>query len=190
MGGKHWTIFGLFITISLALAGLGFAAMSTNPPFSMPEWVPSTFFVTAGIMFVLSIVYLFYVSISNKGVDEVKTNSETRNAILKMDKKEQANKIHDKLMTKEKEFWVALEKVPDKDAVENAEVKKAVYNMRYETNRLANLIGRDDFDEFIEALLNIYNRYAMFHFKSGDHSVEMMRNRMTRKIRMYIRKIK
>jgi hypothetical protein len=38
-----------WVVAILTLLGLGFAAMSTNPPFSIPIWIPIAFFVAAGL---------------------------------------------------------------------------------------------------------------------------------------------
>jgi len=66
MSGKQWTIFGILIAISFGLAGLGFAAMSTNPPFTVSTWVPKAFFIAAGIIFVVAIIFLIYSVRKNK----------------------------------------------------------------------------------------------------------------------------
>ena len=60
MSTKQLTIFGLLVGTALALAGLGFGAMSINQPFTTPRWVPIIFFVLAGIILIYSIVYLIY----------------------------------------------------------------------------------------------------------------------------------
>ena len=54
MSANKW---GLVATI-LALVGLGFAAMSTNPPFTVPDWVPYAFFVAAGLVTLWLIILL------------------------------------------------------------------------------------------------------------------------------------
>lgn len=60
MTGKQWTIFGILVAASLGLAALGFAAMSTNPPFTVLGWVPMVFFIAAGIVFIFSLGYMFH----------------------------------------------------------------------------------------------------------------------------------
>jgi hypothetical protein len=60
MNGKQWTVFGILLGAALALAALGFAAMSTNPPFVVATWVPTLFFIASGIVFACSIGYLIY----------------------------------------------------------------------------------------------------------------------------------
>lgn len=41
----------MIITLALTLAVLGFAAMSTSPPFTVPSWLPIAFFTAAfGVM--------------------------------------------------------------------------------------------------------------------------------------------
>jgi hypothetical protein len=60
MNGKQWGIFWGMVSAAGILAGLGFAAMSINPPFTIPEWLPTVFFTSAGCAFLLSIGYLIY----------------------------------------------------------------------------------------------------------------------------------
>lgn len=60
MTGKQWTVLGILLGAVLALAALGFAAMSTNPPFVVATWVPTLFFIASGIVFACSIGYLIY----------------------------------------------------------------------------------------------------------------------------------
>lgn len=64
MNSKQWTVFGILLAATLALVGLGFAAMSTNPPFIVPEWVPVLFFVAGGIVLFISIGYMVYAFIN------------------------------------------------------------------------------------------------------------------------------
>ena len=45
----------------LALLGLGFAAMSTNPSFTVPTWVPYLFFSLAGLVLFWLIAYLCWI---------------------------------------------------------------------------------------------------------------------------------
>jgi hypothetical protein len=54
MTANKW---GLVATI-LALVGLGFAAMSTNPPFTINPWVPTAFFIAAGLTVLWLIILL------------------------------------------------------------------------------------------------------------------------------------
>jgi len=55
---KRWMI----ITLVLTLVVLGFAAMSTSPPFAVPSWLPIVFFVAAfGVM-----VWLFVSLVRSK----------------------------------------------------------------------------------------------------------------------------
>ena len=54
MTANKW---GLVATI-LTLAGLGFAAMSTNPLFAVPSWVPIVFFILAGLTLLWLIILL------------------------------------------------------------------------------------------------------------------------------------
>lgn len=49
----------LLITVPLTLVGLGFAAMSTNPPFVVQDWVPMVFFVAAGLSAMVLGIHLF-----------------------------------------------------------------------------------------------------------------------------------
>lgn len=46
------------IAAMLALVGLGFAAMSTNPPFTVPAWLPTLFFALAALVALALLVYL------------------------------------------------------------------------------------------------------------------------------------
>ena len=57
MNSKQWTIFGIMLGAALALTGLGFAAMSTNPPFTVADWLPLVFFVASGLVFIIAITY-------------------------------------------------------------------------------------------------------------------------------------
>ncbi|MBI3040604.1 MAG: hypothetical protein HYY80_02985, partial [Chloroflexi bacterium] len=65
MSGKQWTIFGILMAVALGLAGLGFAAMSTNPPFAVASWVPIVFFVAAGMIFAYSLSFFTHNMIYN-----------------------------------------------------------------------------------------------------------------------------
>jgi len=104
--------------------------------------------------------------------------------------KAEAIKIYNNLVKIEKEFWTALDKVPDNEnALENAEVKDALFKLQVTTNKLATLVNKREFDEFIEAMLSLYTKYAEFHFDQFNHNVTKLTNREHRKIRMYIRGI-
>jgi len=72
MSANKWAL----LTTALALAGLGFAAMSTNPPFNVPHWVPSAFFVAAGIAFLWLIILLIRGNISKRLKTEATTTPE------------------------------------------------------------------------------------------------------------------
>jgi len=65
MSGRKWTIFSILTAIPLGLAGLGFGAMSINPPFMIQGWVPTIFFISAGILLVTALCYLI-ISMTNK----------------------------------------------------------------------------------------------------------------------------
>lgn len=65
MSGNKWAL----LTTALALAGLGFAAMSTNPPFYIPSWVPIVFFVLAGISFIWLIILFLKGKINKKQIE-------------------------------------------------------------------------------------------------------------------------
>ncbi len=54
MTANKWGLVATF----LALLGLGFAAMSINPPFSIPSYLPAIFFIAAGVVFIWLIVLL------------------------------------------------------------------------------------------------------------------------------------
>lgn len=56
MTKTKWVI--ALITIILAFAGLGFAAMSTSPPFTVPTWIPVMCFILAGIGVLVLICFL------------------------------------------------------------------------------------------------------------------------------------
>ena len=75
MSGRQWTIFGILIAVALGLAGLGFAAMSTNPPFTVPAWLPTTFFVVAGSLFIFSLAHLIFNVANNKKEKRENTQS-------------------------------------------------------------------------------------------------------------------
>lgn len=53
-----WIVLGITVPIILALLGLGFQAMSTNPP--VQAWVPPLFFALAGLVTAALIVYLLW----------------------------------------------------------------------------------------------------------------------------------
>lgn len=73
MTANKW---GLVATI-LALVGLGFAAMSINPPFAIPSWVPSIFFVAAGIT-LLWLIILLRKNKKNKQIEAIKPERELK----------------------------------------------------------------------------------------------------------------
>jgi hypothetical protein len=54
MTANKW---GLVVTV-LTLLGLGFAAMSINQPFTVASWIPSAFFVAAGLVFLWLVISL------------------------------------------------------------------------------------------------------------------------------------
>lgn len=58
---KRWAVLGLGVTLAIGFAGLGFAAMSTNPPFAIPEWLPIVLFILAGISLFATAIYLFII---------------------------------------------------------------------------------------------------------------------------------
>ncbi len=55
-----WKIAVIIISPLLPLIALGFAAMSTNPSFTIPSWVPLLFFVLAGIDILVVGFYLLF----------------------------------------------------------------------------------------------------------------------------------
>jgi hypothetical protein len=55
MTANQWAL----LMVILALLGLGFAAMSTNPSFTIPNWIPTFFFIAAGLMSLWFIVLVF-----------------------------------------------------------------------------------------------------------------------------------
>ena len=54
MSANKWAL----LATTLTLVALGFAAMSTNPSFNIPIWVPYTFFIAAAITFLWLITLL------------------------------------------------------------------------------------------------------------------------------------
>lgn len=60
MTKQKWIVTGIGIPIFLATVGLGFAAMSTNPPFIIPFWLPLLFFILAVFEFIALGVYLLW----------------------------------------------------------------------------------------------------------------------------------
>jgi hypothetical protein len=58
MTTKKWTITGVLIPIALGLAGLGFAAMSANPAYHIPNGLLILLFVLAGVVFIALIFYI------------------------------------------------------------------------------------------------------------------------------------
>ena len=75
MTTKKWKITVAGITVILGLLALGFAAMSTNPPFIVPNWVPTLFFILAGICFVALVTYLI-VTLHHEDREPLDENSE------------------------------------------------------------------------------------------------------------------
>jgi len=70
MTTKKWTIASIAVAAAPGLVGLGFAAMSTNPPFTVPGHIPVVFFVAAGIVVIAAVIYLVAVKKSklNKAI--------------------------------------------------------------------------------------------------------------------------
>jgi hypothetical protein len=66
MSGKQLAISGILLTVALGLAGLGFQAMSTNPLFVMPKRMPIVFFIVAGIILFVALVFIARCILSNK----------------------------------------------------------------------------------------------------------------------------
>jgi hypothetical protein len=66
MSATNWTVVILHVTLILGLLALGFSAMSTNPAFIVPTWVPCLFFIMAGLFLLGLIAYLIYVKVSNR----------------------------------------------------------------------------------------------------------------------------
>lgn len=60
MTKQKWIVLAAVATIIFALVGLGFAAMSTNPPFIVPTWVPILFFILAGLATFALVAYLMW----------------------------------------------------------------------------------------------------------------------------------
>lgn len=60
MTKKNWQTAGWLLGVTLTLIALGFAAMSTNPPFTVPNWVPTVFFALAGLVFLTLIIYMLF----------------------------------------------------------------------------------------------------------------------------------
>lgn len=58
MTKRKWITVAIIVPITLALLGLGFAAMSTNSP--LPNWVPAIFFISAGLLAFSLIIYLLF----------------------------------------------------------------------------------------------------------------------------------
>jgi hypothetical protein len=66
MTTKKWEISSAVIIIVLTLIGLGFAAMSTNPPFQVQEWVPYAFFFAVGILAIGLMFWLIWGFLARK----------------------------------------------------------------------------------------------------------------------------
>lgn len=99
MTGKHWTIFIFLMTTVFVLIGLGFAAMSTNPPFVVSAWVPNAFFIAAAIIFVIAIIFLIYSIKNNKNRKVQNISDSTRQSIRDYRQEfEEKRQILDKLL--------------------------------------------------------------------------------------------
>lgn len=57
---KQKLVTGIAIPVIVALGVFGFAAMSTNPRFTVPTWLPTLFFVLAVLMTVALVFYLMW----------------------------------------------------------------------------------------------------------------------------------
>jgi hypothetical protein len=59
----QWTVLGIAVAAILALVPTGFAAMSTNPPFVVPKWVPKIFFALSIAVASATAFYLWNTSV-------------------------------------------------------------------------------------------------------------------------------
>jgi len=60
MTKQKWVVLLTAGSTILVIVGLGFAAMSTNPPFTVPLWLPTAFFSLAGLMTIALVAYLMW----------------------------------------------------------------------------------------------------------------------------------
>lgn len=60
MTKRKWTVTAFGLTLIVAVASLGFAAMSVNPPYTTPKWLPWALFVLTGTLIIALISYLFF----------------------------------------------------------------------------------------------------------------------------------
>jgi len=60
MTKQKWIVLSVATPVILALVGLGFAAMSTNPPFTVPFWLPTLFFALAGMVTLILVIFLIW----------------------------------------------------------------------------------------------------------------------------------
>lgn len=76
---KRWMLVPTLLTLSLTLIALGFAAMSTNPAFVIPNWLPLVFFIMAGGI----IIWLFVYLVSGRN-DDIKLRKKRREIANKL----------------------------------------------------------------------------------------------------------
>jgi hypothetical protein len=62
MDATHWWVLGTGIAAALAFPALGFASMSTNPPFSIPKWIPKIFFSLTIVVISCEAFYFWSIS--------------------------------------------------------------------------------------------------------------------------------
>ncbi len=60
MTKQKLVVTSIAVPVILALITLGFAAMSTNPPFTVPTWVPTLFFILTGVVTIALVCYLIW----------------------------------------------------------------------------------------------------------------------------------
>ncbi|MFC2047361.1 hypothetical protein ACFLTK_03710 [Chloroflexota bacterium] len=88
MTTKRWAAVGLGVTLTLGFAALGFAAMSTNPPFLVPDWVPIALFIASGISALVTVVYLLAVRNKEIKLKNTELLAGIKSDLIKIDKYE------------------------------------------------------------------------------------------------------
>ncbi|MDD5311466.1 MAG: hypothetical protein PHO26_00325 [Dehalococcoidia bacterium] len=83
------------VIVILTLVGLGFAAMSTNPLFVVPIWVPVLFFILAGLTILALVIYVLFPKIKQGGSKRINQPNELSEEATTVSKS-QSKKEHEK----------------------------------------------------------------------------------------------
>ncbi len=107
-------------------------------------------------------------------------------------RRKQASTSLSRWMKLEKELWEIAKQIPEGESVlKKQNVKDAIYKLQAEGNKLALVINRQEFDEYIEAVLFHYTNQLQSHFDPYEHITgSRTSNRIHRNIRAAIRGIK